>query len=953
MTTREKLIEVALPLDAINAAAAHEKMPGIGAHPRGLHGWWARRPLAACRAVIFASLVDDPETDGCPKELLEAIDRLPAPDPLPIDWDAMSTGEQRRARLFEFIGHLVKWENTNNETVIGTARELIRAATNNNPPPLLDPFCGSGSIPLEAQRLGLEAYASELNPVAVLITKALVEIPPRFAGRPPVNPDARKQMGQGTAWKSAAGLAADVRWYGKWMRDRAWERIGHLYSKAPNGETVIAWLWARTVKCPNPACGVQMPLVRSFWLATKAGKEAWVEPVVDPAAKTVRFEVRSGKGTPPEPTKERASIYCVICGEPVTEGQLRKQAVDHGLGAVPLATVAEGTRQRVYLPATDRVPTVETPEAGGLDASLPGNTRWFSPPLYGLTTFADLFTPRQLVALTTFSDLVGEARTLALEHARQARLADDRVGIADGGTGAAAYADAVATYLAFAVDRLADFNSALSRWVPSNEKVMATFARQALPMVWDFAEANPVGESVGSWPTCVNYVADCLRVAIPDRPRACSVKQLDAAAALQDVKDALAFTDPPYYDNISYADLSDFFYVWLRRMLGRVYPDLFATVLTPKGPELVATPYRFNGSKEAAERHFEEGLHKAFTLLRERAHSAYPVSIIYAFKQREEGDGGISGILATSTAWETMLRGLLRANFRVTGTWPMRTEQQYRSVAMGSNALASSVVLACRPRPEDAPIATRREFQQKLREDLPKALRHLMGGHPSAGSGHSIAPVDLAQAAIGPGMAVFSTYSRVLDTNEPDGTMKVRTALQLINRGIEDYFAEQEMELDPDTQFCARWFEQRGFNEGPFGDADNMARAKNVAVDAMARDGILEARGGKVKLKPLAYYEETVEAYDPVTDRRPTVWEACHYLIAALDKEGEQGAARLARRLGGLADQARDLAYRLYDICDRKGWAEPALGYNALVASWPEIVKQAARLAQETQAPLA
>lgn len=944
MTTRKKLIEVALPLDAINAESAREKSIRHG-HPSTMHLWWARRPLATCRAVIFASLVDDPESEGCPKELLEAIDRLPAPDPLPIDWDALSTGEQRRARLFEFIAKLVKWESTTDERIIGQARELIRAATGGTPPPLLDPFCGGGSIPLEAQRLGLEAYASELNPVAVLITKALVEIPPKFAGRPPVNPDARNQMGQGVSWKGAAGLAADVRWYGKWMRDRAWERIGHLYPKGPNGETVIAWLWARTVKCPNPACGAQMPLVRSFWLSTKPGKEVWVEPIVDRAAKTVRFEVRKGKGRPPEPTKQRESIYCLICREPTTARQLREQAVNHGLGALPLATVAEGGRQRVYLSGT-YPPQVESPNAQGLDASLSGNTRWFSPPLYGLTTFADLFTPRQLVMLTTFGDLMDEARRVILQHTGQVGLAEDGAGNAEGGAGATAYVDAVTTYLALALSRVSFYWCNLATWHVAGQKMQGVFGRQAMPMVWDFAESNPFCDSSGNYLGSIEWIAQVLE-AVPHGRAKSLVIQLDASAALPKVEFPLAFTDPPYYDNIGYADLSDFFYVWLRRMLGRIYPDLFATVLTPKGPELVATPYRFGGDKKAAERHFEEGLHRAFTLLRERAHPSYPLSIMYAFKQREEEDGGsTAGLAVTSTAWETMLSGLLGAGLRVTGTWPMRTELGSRTLARaGTNALASAVVLACRPRPVDAPIATRREFQQRLREELPKALRHLTGGH--------IAPVDLAQAAIGPGMAVFSSYSRVLDTNEQDGTMKVRTALSLINRAIEDYFTEQEGDLDPDTQFCARWFEQHGLNEGPYGQAEVLSKAKAIGIDAMARDGILEAKGGKVKLKPLAYYHETVEAYDPVADRRPTVWEACHYLIAALDKEGEQGAARLARRLGGLADQARDLAYRLYDICDRKGWAEPALGYNALVASWPEIVKQAARLAQETQAPLA
>jgi len=916
MTYRKKLIEVALPLDAINAEAeAEKKNPFIKGHPRGIHQWWARRPLAVCRAIIFASLLDDPESEGCPKQLLDAIDRL-LPD---------SSGQKsRRERLFDFIGELVKWKNTTNEHVLGIARELIQAATGGKPPPVLDPFCGGGSIPLEAQRLGLEAYASELNPVAVLITKALVEIPPKFAGRPPVNPDARNQMGQGVTWKGAAGLAADVRWYGKWMRDRAWERIGHLYPKEPNGETVIAWLWARTVKCPNPACGAQMPLVRSFWLATKQGKEAWVDPIVDRQAKTVRFEMRTGRGTPPEPTKQRAQIYCLICGEHVTEEQLRQQAVKHGLGTVPLATVAEGTRQRVYLSGTAESPEVNPPQHDGLDAPLSGNTRWFSPPIYGLTTFADLFTPRQLVALTTFSDLVGEARALLVEHT--------------GGDGE--YADAVVTYLALAISRLAAYCNTICIWHTGSQILIHTFTRQAIQMTWDFAETNAL-EGIVNWQTAVGWVADSL--ASVGEGRAGSTSQLDAASALPSAPSPpLVCTDPPYHDNIGYADLSDFFYVWLRRTVGRLYPDLFSTVLTPKAQELVATPYRFDGDKRRAEQHFEEGLRKAFALIRQHANVDYPVTLYYAFKQAEEEDQGNGRLVQASTGWQTMLEGLLRSGFQLVGTWPMRTEL-VKALKASINALASSIVLVCRPRPADAPIATRREFLAALRQDLPPALR-VLTGH---GSTHPVSPVDLAQAVIGPGMAVFSSYSRVL---EADGSpMSVRTALQLINRAIEDYFTEQEGELDPDSQFCARWFEQHGLSEGPFGDAETLAKAKNVAVDALKRLGLLDAKAGKVRIAPRSGYSAE---FDPAQRPRLTIWEACQRLVATLQDEGEADTARLARRLGGLAERARDLAYRLYSICDRKGWAEEAFGYNALVASWPEIQKQAAALAEETQAPL-
>ena len=964
MTARKKLIEVALPLDAINAESAREKsVPRMG-HPATMHLWWARRPLAACRAVLFASLIDDPGQEGVPQALLEAIDALPAPpDALPGD----NPASLRRKRLFAFIGELVKWENTTNEQVLGIARELIRAATGGKPPPVLDPFCGGGSIPLEAQRLGLEVYASDLNPVAVLITKALVEIPPKFAGRPPVNPEYRGgtlRQAQGerdTTWKGAAGLAADVRWYGRWMRDRAFERIGHLYPKSPKGETIIAWLWARTVKCPNPACGAQMPLVRSFWLSTKKDREAWVEPIIDRSVRVVRFEARSGTPAPgrrdaialgsglqdPEqPDKKvRAAFRCLVCGQ-IADGDHTKADGMAGLmGQQLMAIVAEGTRARSYLSPDERTVPALTPEedavvggaregflSGATPKRLTGGTCYG----YGLTTWGALFTPRQLVALAAFSDLVGEARALALEHARQAGLSDDGVGIAQGGAGATAYADAVATYLAFAVDKLADWSSSLCSWIHSIEGVRDTFARQALPMVWDFVEINPLSESVGNILNHVTWTASAVEAAPAAWPAFSA--QLDASAALGPVVAPMVFTDPPYYDNIGYADLSDFFYIWLRRTLGRVYPDLFATVLTPKGPELVATAYRFNGSKAAAEQHFEKGLLKAFTLLRQTASWEYPVSFIYAFKQRQEGSGG--GI--ASTAWETMLSGLLGAGFQATATWPMRTERGARMISIGTNALASAVVLACRPRADDAPMATRRELVAALRAELPGALRHLVGGH--------IAPVDLAQAAIGPGMAVFSRYSRVL---EPDGSaMTVRRALELINQALEDYFTETEGELDPGSQFCVRWFEQHGTQPGRYGEADVLARAKGIGVEALGRDGLLESRAGNVRLQPLARYLERAAEYDPATDRRPTAWEACHYLVAALQTGGVTQAGPLARRLGGLAGNALQLAYRLYAICERKGWSEEALGYNILADSWPAIQEEAARSAREAQGGL-
>lgn len=927
MAIRKKLIEVALPLEAINKEAAREKSIRYG-HPSTLHLWWARRPLAACRAVLFASLVDDPSSH---------------PERFPTE----EAQEQERQRLFRIIEELVKWENSNNETLLNAARAEIIKSTNGDPPPVLDPFCGGGSIPLEAQRLGLEAHASDLNPVAVLITKALIEIPPKFADKPPINPEARKKLDHSKSWHGAQGLAEDVCYYGQWMRDEAEKRIGHLYPKVKlpkeygGGEaTVIAWLWARTVKCPNPACGAHMPLVRSFWLSTKAGKKAWVETVVDKKQKAVRFEVKTGKGEPPEGTVSRRGANCIVCQSSAPLAYVRGQGMQGRLGTQLMAVVAEGDRRRVYLdPDAGTAPALSQSEKNEVDRTRTGFLSGATPKHltggtcygYGLTTWGSLFTPRQLVALTAFSDLVAEAREQVLADARKAGMADDGKPLNDGGTGATAYADAVATYLGFATDRAADAWSSLVGWRISVEATRGTFARQALPMVWDFAEANPFSQSCGNWSdAAVEWISQAVAHA-PPGPTAVG-RQLDATAAINGITKPLVCTDPPYYDNIGYADLSDFFYVWLRRSLGKIYPDLFSTLLTPKAQELIATPYRFGGDKGQAERFFEEGLGKAFARMREAQHPDYPLPVFYAFKQAEadesaeEEDG--QAAMPVSTGWETMLEGLLKARFAITGTWPVRTERGARSVSLGTNALASSVVLVCRPRAADAPLATRREFINALKAELPAALKNLQRGN--------IAPVDLAQAAIGPGMAAFSRYSKVI---EADGSpMTVRTALGLINQALDEVLAEQEGEFDSDTRWAVAWFEQFGMNEGPYGVAETLSKAKNTAVSGLQDAGILVSKAGKVRLLG---HSELDENWDPSTAGRLTVWEVTHQLIRALEKNGEAGATALLRKVGALGETARDLAYRLYGVCERKKWSQEGLAYNSLVIAWPEIVKLA------------
>ncbi|MBP8000883.1 MAG: DUF1156 domain-containing protein [Chloroflexi bacterium] len=925
MSQRKKLIEVALPLEAINVASAREKSIRHG-HPSTLHLWWARRPLAACRAVIFSSLVDDPDDPAAPPELVAACRQLPK-------GKNATVLDTPRQRLFDFIERLVQWESTTDEAILTTARELINLATGGNPPPLLDPFAGGGSIPLEAQRLGLEAHASDLNPVAVMINKALIEIPPKFANQPPVNPRDRAKVGGTGEWKGASGLAADVRYYGEWMRERAWERIGHLYPNH-NGETVIAWLWARTVKCPNPACGAQMPLVHSFDLSKKKGRQAWVEPHVDLKTRQITFVTKQAtKGSGPEGTVNRLGATCIACGTPVPFTYIRDEGKAGRIQTQLMAIVTDGKNERNYHSPDSRhirIAGQERPDWKP-EYPLPYNPRDFKTPNYGLTAFADLFTDRQLIALTTFSDLVAEARTQIRLDAIESDLPDDPIPLCDDGIGTHAYSEVVSLYLAFAVDKMTDTNTTLCSWQNIPPRLRATFGRQALPMVWDFAETNTFGNVAGDYVLAVDSLCRVLEKLGGGLQG--TALQANASNFSKGTKRFLISTDPPYYDNISYADLSDFFYIWLRKNVRSIYPEIFGTVLVPKEPEIIAAPFRFSGNRDAANMHFERGLLEAFIRMQQVMVSGYPLTVYYAFKQQEVTiEQGTA-----STGWEKMLDGLISSSFQITGTWPIRTELSTRNIASGSNALASSIILVCRPRPEDAPVSSRREFVNALQKDLPTALRELQSGN--------IAPVDLAQASIGPGMAVYSRYRQVL---EPDGQrLTIRSALQLINQVLDEYLTEQEGDLDGDSRFAIAWFEQFGFNGGEFGVADVLARAKNTSVDGLRNAGVLEAGAGKVRLLT---WEELDPGWDPTGDNRLTAWEATHHLIERLNVYGEEGAALLLAKMSpDLSAASRQLAYRLYSICERKGWSDHARDYNALVISWSASQERAVQVKQSLQ----
>ena len=954
MVIRKKLIEVALPLEAINAASVREKSIRHG-HPSTLHLWWARRPLAAARAVLFAQMVDDPSA---------------RPELFPTD-EAQS---QERQRLFRIIEELVKWENTTNEAVLEAAREEIRkswrrtceenqehprAAELFDPdklPAFHDPFSGGGAIPLEAQRLGLEAHASDLNPVAVLINKAMIEIPPKFKGKPPVNPEARRGKGSTSAvWKGAAGLAEDMRYYGKWMRDEAEKRIGHLYPKVevtaamaqerPDLKsyvgrklTVIAWLWARTVKSPNPAfASVDVPLASTFMLSTKKGKEAYVEPVIEDGG--YHFAVRARK--PPDSAKggtksggSWSPFLCLMSGAPMPFEYLRSEAKAGRMSACLMAIVAEGDRERVYLGPTPEHESAVNKACPSWkpNIALPNNPRNFQTPLYGMNSFSDLFTPRQLVALTTFSDLVGEARVRIHADAVEAGIPDDGVPLWDAGTGVTAYAETVSVYLAFALSKQADLGNSLCRWEPVAQCPRQLFGRQAIPMIWDYAEGNPLGNSSGGWSVLVGGIAKAFARTFGTIEAAKPGFSQQADAAVQGLsRGKIVSTDPPYYNNIGYADLSDFFYAWLRQPLKTVFPGIFATLEVPKTEELVATPYR-HGTREKADTFFLNGMTQVMNRLACQSHSTFPVTIYYAFKQSESK----SSTGTTSTGWETFLEAVIRSGFAIRGTWPLRTENATRLVGMTTNALASSIVLACRPRPSDAPLATRREFVDALRSELPDALRQMQQGN--------IAPVDLAQAAIGPGMAVLTRYSKVL--NASGGEVSVREALALINQTLDEVLAEQEGDLDADTRWALAWFEQSGFTEGDYGVAETLSTAKGTSVAGMVEAGVLRSGAGKVRLlRP----HELPEDWVPDSDTRLILWEAVHHLIRVHDKEGEDAASLLMSKIGPNAEAARELAYRLYRICDQKNRSQEALGYNALVQSWPEFARLAQQVVRPTQ----
>lgn len=899
-TYKKKLIEVAIPLEAINAASAREKSIRHG-HPSTLHLWWARRPLAACRAVLFAQLVDDPSSSP---------DLFPTPE----------SQEAERKRLFGIIEELVKWENSTNEEILEKARAEIRKSCGDVLPPIYDPFSGGGSIPLEAQRLGLPAFGSDLNPVAVMIGKAMIEIPPLFKDMHPIHPGPKERQ----FYRNAEGIAEDVKYYGEWMRDEAWKRVSDLYPKVTlpktlggGDATVIAWIWARTVPSPNPALpDLETPLIRNFHLLRKKDRTVWVQVVANEKKTDFHFEVRHGSGPVPDPNVGRTGATCAVTGEAIPLSYVREKAQAGQMGQRLMAAVVETPAGRNYISPTPEMEktALQAKEVWRPETLIPLKHRNFQTPLYGMTKFGDVFTKRQLCAINSFVDTLVGLDSEIRDHA-PADISDELL---------ESYISSIRVYLSFAISKALTRNCSLAIWETGMGRLAGALGRQALPMQWTFAETNPfagAGGDIAGTALSVSEVLDSLTSLSAGK-----VFQHNASEKNLVVQDFVLSTDPPYYDNIEYADLSDFFYGWLRRSLKDDYPDVMGVISVPKQEELVASTTRFGGS-EAAEAHFMSGMTEAMATLASQSSSAYPAAIFYAFKQSEIEDDGIS-----SPGWSSFLEAVLASGFSVVGTWPVRTEA-VNALKKGMNALANSVVLVCRKKSADASVITRADFVRALKRELPPSISDLQAAN--------IAPADMPQSAIGPGMGIFSRYSAVLEAD--DKPMTVKTALQLINAELDEYLGGIQGEFDPDTRFAITWFEQHGMKPGEYGSADNLARARGISVESVKHAGIVESAAGAVRLLSR---DELDTEWDPDSDDHLTIWECLQHLIRLHEKDGlSWEAIRLMRMIGEKAEAAKDLAYCLYDIsANKRKDAKEATAYNAIIADWTELTREAAKI---------
>ena len=905
----KKLIEVALPLDKINPNFEHEKNIN-SMHPKNLHQWWARRPFSAARAVLWASIVDDPSSH--PEE-------FPTPE----------AQERERERLFEILEDLSDWKKSNDAKVIEDAREELKKYLGNNlnkEIQFLDPFSGGGAIPFEAQRLGLKGAAFDLNPVAVLINKAMIEIPPRFTGIKPVNKrDKRLISGQNDLF----GVSQDLKYYGALLKQLAYEKVKDIYPTSiavpedlGGGKAeIFSWIWVYTLKCPNPICGCETPLYLNCILDGRKSNEAYLRPYYD--NNKLLFKVMHEKFHSDENkgTMNRQGAICAHCRNLINREYIRDEGIKHKLSRRLVAIVSYKNGERLYLnpdfEEEEKEAKVTLPEEypSGKFANNPQNLGTGE---YGLANFEQLFSNRQMQGLVALCTSLNEIRNRIEEDAIYAGMEDDKIHLRDGGKGALAYSEALSVYLAFAIDKEVASSNVVTRWENDNALAKPAFSRQSLYMQWMTPEVNIFGGRAGSFKTINDTIAESL-LSFPCNIPEGIAKQHNAQEDFG-LKNVIISTDPPYYDNIQYADISDFYYIWLRFNLKDIYPNLFKTTLTPKQEEIVAQPYRY-GRKEEAKKHFESGMQKAMENIYSSATPDIPVTIYYAYKQSET-----EAKKTSSSGWETMLNAIIKAGFSIKATWPLKTENPAKS-NLKINMLTTSVVIVCRKKEKGDFFCTKRQFLKALREGLKPTLTLLQETN--------LAPVDLAQSAIGPGMAIFSKYDKVLSADGSE--MTVKEALQAINEEVGVCLNEFGEALDNESRFCIALYLQCEFNDIKSGDADILALAKDTSISKLKNDGIVEAGKGMVRLTPREKLPE-IKGNDDI-------WLLCHRLVFSLEKNGIKGCAKEMRKIQGTAalGKIKNLAYELYTISERKNWNQEAYLYNSLVVSWADIASEASK----------
>lgn len=888
---KRKLIEVALPLDEINAACKADKDRKTGTI-RNLHKWFAPMPLPAWRALLFAAMIDDPEDDTLRADLLGVIKQLVA-----------------------------NGADLPDDAALADAKARLRAQFPDGMPTVFDPFCGGGSTLIEAQRLGAPTRGSDLNPVPALITRTVTQILPKIWDGQPLHPAAvgdrarlarnERQLTFPAAEQSRAplrgyaGIVQDVNHYAAQIQDRVLRRLSKNY-RSQDGENVVAWLWARTARCPNPSCGIDTVLTTSWWLAKRKNELAWLEPIVRDGRVDITVESGRAHGQAQDSPKIGDGVFeCLACKATLDGRYLRSQGKDGRLGLRMTAVVADVAGRRRY-----RAPTQQDLDAAAVTdldssfAAVPINSggQGIRVGLYGVSTWDEIFSPRQRIWLTALADEVARVPSVVT---------------ADGG--AQEWAVAAATLLGLAVGRVAQYESTQVRWFIDSRsgagQALPAFGRHDVPMQWDFVEPAP-SSVAGSFTGAVRSITAGLSQA--SRGDGVVVRQDARVARL--AEPGLVATDPPYFDAIGYADHSDYFYIWHRRALKDVHPDLYGTAAAPKGGELTAIPVHHGNSKDAAREYFIEGFTEAFNNLQQSLRPDLPMLVVYASKEQK-------ATKQEETRWSSILTAMIAADLEITGAWPIHGTGTNRMVGIGTNAVATYVVMTCRPRESTAMSISLTDFTRALRRELGPAVRDLQAS--------SILPVDLAQAAMGPGMRIYSRYRAVLD--QAGSRVPVEHAMRLINSALAEVLDEQEGELDPASRFAIRWWETYGWEPGTFGEADKAARPLGIGVDDVVRSQVATSRANKVQLRGSGAMDPR---WTPTNDIQPTAWEAVHHLAHKLiDRGGELEAAELMASLGNLHDPAMALVYRLHDIAAKKSRAADQERYNALINSWSELVK--------------